>query len=190
MVRNLEKWQQRRTSHVEGTSKRFEKRYDPEHPDWSLIQNFMMDYQMWKKTIWRENFLGEADTTGYSPDAFKTESEKFFKSPTPIQERDGNRRQRSDCWATVLATLFLLLCSWLSWHPSLCFTESDDSHDFRIQWIYTSNSLCLTHSFVFCSMSLHTVINSVQVHTMPTVQVPSALARLFFVGSWPFHSCL
>ena len=37
---------------------------------------------------------------------------------------------------------------------------------------------------------LHTVINSVQVHTLPTVQVPSALPNSFFVGSWPFHSCL
>ena len=44
----------------------------------------------------------------------------------------------------VLATLFLLLSSWFSWFPwppSFCCTEAKDSIDFRIQRIYSSNSL-------------------------------------------------
>jgi len=42
--------------------------------------------------------------------------------------------------------------SWFPWHPSFCCTESEDSVDFRIQRIYSSNSLCLTHFFVLSSM--------------------------------------
>ena len=41
----------------------------------------------------------------------------------------------SSCWPSGLP-------------PSLCCTESEDSRDFWIIWICTSNSLCLTHSFL------------------------------------------
>ena len=64
----------------------FKKRDDPEHPDGLMIKNFVMDQQIRKKTTWRNNYSGEADTTGYNPDAIKTESENL-RHRIPIQER-------------------------------------------------------------------------------------------------------
>ena len=64
---------------------------------------------------------------------------------------------------------------------------------FRIQRIYSSNSLFLFHPFVFFLFVfdvLHTVINSVQVHTLSTAQVASALTDFFSRGLDPFaHAC-
>ena len=51
----------------------------------------------------------------------------------------------------------------------------------------TATACVLTHPFVFlCLMLLHSVINSVQVRILPTVQVPSAFTDFFSWGDDPY----
>ena len=69
-------WKVATASHVARC--RYKQRFETEHPDGLLIQNFVMDYQM----------LGEADTTGYGPDAIKTESENFCVTDSDSRETE------------------------------------------------------------------------------------------------------
>ena len=41
----------------------------------------------------------------------------------------------------MLATLFLLLSSWIPWVPSLCCTESEDSSDFELSEFFPATAL-------------------------------------------------
>ena len=87
------------------------------------------------------------------------------------------------------------LMSYGTWHtftpvvfldPLFPFVRIRGFQRLRIQRTYSSNSLCLFHPFLFFLFVfdvLYTVINSVEVHTLPTEQVTSAPTDSFFAGS-------
>ena len=153
--------------------------------DWRSRTSWWVDSE---KTDLGKEYFGEADTTGHNPDATKTESENScHRSPL---KRDGNRLGRTG-ELRCLATLFLLLSSWLPWSPSFCRTESEDSSDFEFnEFIPATDCVWLIPSCFLCLMYFHMVINCVQVHTLPTAQVPSAFADYFSWCHEPFtHAC-
>ena len=131
--------------------------------------------------------MGQADTTGCSPDAIKTESENFA-SPIPIQESPTwvGLMSCSACH-TLPLVVFLAFLVPLRWVAQNLRTQrfSNSVNLYQQQLVFDSFLL----AFVF-DFHKHTVINSVQVHILPTVQLPSALTDSFSWGHDPFtHAC-
>ena len=133
------------------------------------------------------------NTTGSScdwarPVTTKTESES-------VRHRSRHRERwksiRSDWWATVLATLFLLLPSWIA--PFVPLHRIRGLQRIRIQRLYSSSSLCLTHPFVFFlfvfDVTTYCHQQCASAHLANSASHTS-FNRLFFAGSWPFHSRL
>ena len=113
-----------------------------------MIQNILMD--RWSRTSWwivrkklhEERILRRSSYGWTQP---RRDQNGVGKSASPIPARDRWKLFRSDWWVLVLATLFFLLSSWFTWPLFFC-TESEESIDFRIQRIYSSNSRCFDSS--------------------------------------------
>ena len=102
------------------------------------------------------------------------------------------------CLSSFGARLFVVapLGALVSWFPSLCCAESEDYIDGEFN---SDNSLQLRLCFLFSAFRfifssrpdvLHTVPNSVQVQTVPTVQAAPVLTDSFSRGHDPYaHAC-